>query len=74
MNLLTSDNNFFINKAISLLDVLLHHLQNFRRMRFHLWLSGSSANPRDLNYLRGGQSDLAFGLWALAHKALRKFF
>lgn len=74
MNLLTSDNNHFINKAISLLYVLLHHLQKFRRMRFHLWLSGSSANPRDLNSLRAGQSDLAFGLWVLTHKALRKFF
>lgn len=74
MSLLTSDNNFSINKAISLLYVLLLHLQKFRRMRFHLWLSGSSANPRDLNTLRAGQSDLAFGLWALTHKALRKFF
>lgn len=74
MNLLTSDNNLFINKAISLLYVLLHHLQKFRRMRFHLWLSGSSANPRDLKSLRAGQSDLAFGLWVLTHEALRKFF
>lgn len=74
MNFLNSDNNFFINKAISLLYVLLHCLQKFRRMRFHLWLSGSSANPRDLNTLRAGQSDLGFGLWALTHKALRKFF
>lgn len=71
MNLLTSENTFFINKDISLLYALLHCLQKFRRMRFHLWLSGSSVNPRELNT----QSRTKWpGPWTLTHKPLRKLF
>lgn len=65
MNLLTPDNNFLtfypIHKAVSLVYVLLHHLQKFRRMRSHLWLSGISPNPRDFQH---SQSRTRWpGLW-----------
>lgn len=49
MNLLTPDNNilsfYLIHKATSLVYVLLHHLQKYRRMRFHLWFSRSFPVP-----------------------------
>jgi len=51
MNLFTPGNNFIsfypIHKATSLVYVLLHQVQKFKRMRSHLQLSGSSPNPRD---------------------------
>lgn len=68
MSLLTPSTNFLsfypIYKAISLGHILLHHLQKLRKMRSHLWRSGSFPNPRGFQQPQSrAKRSLDFGLW-----------